>query len=61
MSTKSKNQPVLDEELLSVFRETFGNDQKLLNEAIQEARRAFSIIKTDEEWQMVELIDNYEC
>lgn len=61
MKATSRPQTVsIDNELMAVFKETFGNDQGLLNEAIAEAERALSYLQENHEWHEMAGNGEYE-
>jgi hypothetical protein len=55
-----KNYPHVDDELIAVFKETFKDDEQSLNEALEEAERAFSYVGDDHEWYPHAANGNYE-
>jgi hypothetical protein len=62
MKTKRQNFPGIDKELVAVLRETFGDDEQLLTEAINEVRRAYAYIRNDEARQAeFESCDHLAC
>lgn len=54
---KNYEEPVLDDELLGVFKEVFKGDDESYQEAIHEVKRAYHIIREEDDWNYGD--DNY--
>jgi hypothetical protein len=56
MKTNMKEaEAILGNEILTVFKETFGDDPKALQEIISEALRAMKLVNLDEDYNALEV------
>lgn len=60
MKTTKKPGTAIHKDLLATFKEVFGDDEELLNEALAEAERALNIVREDQEWHAMALNGEYE-